>query len=95
MVAYVIAEIDVHDTKTYEGYKTGGAASIEEYGGRYLTRGGRVESLEGIAAASRVVVLQFDTLDAAKRWYNSPEYQAAAKIRRASATGRLYTVEGL
>jgi uncharacterized protein (DUF1330 family) len=95
MVAYMIAEIDVHDTKTYEGYKTGGAASIQKYGGRYLTRGGKVETLEGSPAASRVVVLEFDSLDAVKRWYNSLEYQEAANIRRASATGRLFAVEGI
>ncbi len=95
MVAYVVAEIDVKDAAEYENYKTPAFASIAQYGGRYLTRGGKAELLEGEPSPSRVVVLEFPSFEQATRWYHSPEYQAAAQIRRRCATGRLYAVEGL
>ncbi|MBT3926739.1 MAG: DUF1330 domain-containing protein, partial [Rhodospirillaceae bacterium] len=70
-------------------------ATIEKYGGRFVIRGGAHETIEGDWNPGRVVMLEFDDMAAAKRWYNSPEYSEAREIRQRAATGSLLIVEGL
>ncbi len=94
MTAYMIAEIDVSDPDAYERYKTLAAETFAQYGGRYVARGGHAISLEG-DAPKRIVVVEFDSVEAAKRWHRSAEYEAARQLREAASTGRLYVVEGL
>ena len=95
MAAYVIYEGEVLDAKRYDEYKTKGAASILAAGGRYLVRGGDVEGLEGEAPASRTVVLEFPTMQAALDWSRSDEYTEIRKIREGAARARMYVVEGV
>ena len=73
MATYVIVDVDVKNSKAYEAYKHS-AASIAQYGGRDLVRGGTHEVLEGEWHPTRLVVLEFPSAAAAKRWYASPEY---------------------
>lgn len=94
MPAYLIAEVDVHDPKAYEGYRPLAAAAIARYGGRYLVRGGTTETLEGGWQPQRLVVLEFDDMAAVRRFYNSPEYREAMKLRHAAAKSRLLIAEG-
>jgi uncharacterized protein (DUF1330 family) len=95
MPAYVIVETELHDAEQYERYKAAAPASIEKYGGRYLARGGALEVLEGDWQPPRVVILEFDDLETAKRWYRSPEYQEAKQLREGAATKRMVAPEGL
>jgi uncharacterized protein (DUF1330 family) len=95
MAAYFIVDVDVKNPKAYEAYKQAAAASIAQYGGRYLVRGGAHEVLEGDWRPTRLVVLEFPSLDAAKRWYESEEYSRAKPIRLQHAVGRLVLVEGV
>src|SRR5207248_6027488 len=69
-------------------------ASIAQYGGRFLVRGGAAELIEGSPAPQRVVLTEFADVAAAKSWYNSPEYQKALPIRLANSKGRAFIVEG-
>jgi uncharacterized protein (DUF1330 family) len=94
MPAYVIVETELHDAEQYERYKAAAPASIEKYGGRYLARGGALEVLEGDWQPPRVVILEFDDLETAKRWYRSPEYQEAKQLREGAATMRMVAAEG-
>lgn len=94
MPAYFIAEVEVTNPAAYESYRPLAGASIAQYGGKFLARGGTAELLEGAPEPARVVVIEFADMAAAKRWYNSPEYQAALKIRLANSTGRAMLVEG-
>jgi uncharacterized protein (DUF1330 family) len=94
MAAYIIAELVVTNAEGYEGYRTQVGATIDQYGGTYVVRGGAIEAIEG-DAPGRMVVLQFADVDAAKRWYNSQEYQAIVGQRQANSTGRLTLVEGV
>ena len=94
MAAYVIVEVTIHDQKQYEEYKKLTPASITAYGGRFVIRGGKTESLEGDWNPERIVVLEFPTVERAKEWYYSNEYDAAKKIRHATATSRMILVEG-
>jgi len=95
MSAYIIARVNVTDPAQYEKYKALAPAAIKNYGGEYLARGGTVETLEGPDEARRVVVLRFETMDAARAFYNSPEYQAAKAEREGAADGQFLIVEGL
>jgi uncharacterized protein (DUF1330 family) len=94
MTAYVIAEVEVADPEAYKTYVAATPASIARYGGRFLVRGGSGEALEG-AAPKRIVVLEFASREAARRWYESPEYSAARALRETAATVRLFIVEGV
>ncbi len=95
MPAYVIADITVNDTETYPGYQALTPATIEKYGGRFVIRGGAHELIEGDWQPGRMVMLEFDDMEALKRWYYSQEYTEAREIRQRAATGSVIFVEGL
>ena len=95
MTAYVIVDINIHDPLRYEEYKNLAAPTVELYGGKYIARGGRTERLEGDWSPSRLVILQFDTLEQAKQWHDSPEYSGARKIRYETATSSMVVIEGI
>jgi uncharacterized protein (DUF1330 family) len=93
--AFEVAEIDVHDADTYKTkYAPLVPATLAPYGGKYLAAGGKVETLEGDAPAKRVVIIQFPSMENAKNWYNSKEFNAIKPIRQAVATTRSFLVEG-
>jgi len=94
MAAYVIGEVEIHDPQAYQAYARGVPATIAQYGGRYLVRGGAVDSKEGGWAPKRVVVLEFPSMEQARRWYASPEYAPLLAIRLKAAKARLVLVEG-
>ena len=94
MPAYFVAEVEVTNPAGYDSYRPLAGASIAQYGGKFLVRGGKTELVEGSPEPARIVVIEFADIAAAKRWYNSPEYQEALKIRLANSTGRLIFAEG-
>jgi uncharacterized protein (DUF1330 family) len=91
---YVIANVTVEDALGYEDYRSQTAAIIAQYGGRFLVRGGAVEVREGEPGIGRLVILEFPSLEAARSFYDSPEYQAIVPIRQANADSTLCIVEG-
>jgi uncharacterized protein (DUF1330 family) len=95
MCAYVIVEIDIVDPAGYEEYKKLASATVEKYGGKYIIRGGAVETLEGDWNPKRIVVLQFDSIQRAKEWLNSEEYREPRKMRHRTARTRMVVVEGV
>ena len=95
MPAYVIGEVEIHDPDAYKEYAKLVPATIAQYGGKYLARGGAVEGKEGGWNPKRVVVLEFPSMDQARRWYHSPEYGPVLAIRLKHATSKLILVEGL
>ena len=95
MTAYVILDIDVHDPAQYEEYKKLSPASITTYGGKFIVRGGKTETLEGDWSPSRLVVLQFESVERAKAWINSEEYREARAMRHKTSTSQAVVVEGL
>ncbi len=94
MAAYVILDVNVKDQKGYEEYKKQGAPTIALYGGKPLARGGAAEALEGDWQPKRMIVVQFEDTEAARRWWNSPEYTAAKKLRHAAASTNAVLLEG-
>ncbi len=93
--AYLIARIDITDDAAYAKYREQVPATIAQYGGEYLTRGGRFESLEGEAPPPRTVILKFPSFEQAKAWYDSPEYAGPKAIRQAASTGDAMLIEGV
>jgi uncharacterized protein (DUF1330 family) len=91
--AYVLVEIDVTDPDAYAEYIPLAEASVKRHGGRYITRGAKSEALEG-KWSGRIVLLEFDSLDAARSWYHSDDYQAALPIRLRTSEGRMIALEG-
>ncbi len=95
MPAYVVVTIDIHDPEAYERYKQLAPPPIGRYGGRYLTRGGAVEVLEGEWPRRRFVILEFPSMELAKQWHASPEYAPALALRQSASTTVMLLAEGL
>ena len=95
MAAYVIVEVNVSDPQLYAEYAKGVPASIAAYGGKYLVRGGAVETKEGGWTPKRVVVLEFPSMDQARKWYHSQEYKPLLDMRLKAASAKLILVEGV
>ena len=95
MPAYIIVEIEITDPAGYEEYKKQAAATVAQYGGKYIVRGGACETLEGDWKPKRIVVLQFEDMQRAKEWLNCSEYAEPRKLRHRTAKTRMILVEGL
>ena len=93
MPAYVVVEVDVENREGYAQYTPLATESLARHGGRFLVRGGKHEVWEG-EWSDRIVVLEFDDMDAARAWYFSDDYQAAAAIRQQHSRARMIAVEG-
>jgi uncharacterized protein (DUF1330 family) len=95
MPAYVIVETDITDPEQYERYKAASPGAVAAAGGRFVVRGGELAVLEGDWQPSRLVVLEFEDLEAAKRWYDSERYQQARRLREGAARIRMVAVQGV
>jgi uncharacterized protein (DUF1330 family) len=94
MAGYVIADVDVKDAALFEEYRRLVPSTIARYGGKYLVRGGAVETKEGGWSPRRLVVLEFPSVEDARRWYHSPEYAPALALRLKAAASNVLIVEG-
>lgn len=79
----------------YDRYREAVPATIAEHGGRYLARGGTTEVLEGGWRPSRLVIVEFPTVEAARAWYGSERYQEVVRVRHETAESQLVLTEGL
>ena len=95
MPAYVVVQVEVEDAVRYEDYKPMVPPSLAPYGGRFLVRGGRVETLEGKWAPKRFVMLEFPSMEEARAWWDSPEYKDAKALRQATAKTQMILLEGV
>ena len=67
---------------------------MERFGGRYLVRGGELLPVEGDLGLKRLVILEFPSVEAARRFYTSPEYAPLLKLRQESVASDIVLVEG-
>ncbi len=93
MAAYIIAGVDVKNLEAFEAYKQPTAASVAKYGGRFLVQSSSHEVLEGEWRPGRLVVLEFPSAEAAKRWYESEEYRQPKALRLQHAVSTLILAE--
>jgi uncharacterized protein (DUF1330 family) len=94
MSAYVIGDIEVTDPAAFREYRNRVGATVEQYGGRFVVRGGKVDPKEGDWQPRLLVMLEFPSLEQAERWYNSPEYEPLIAIREKAARTQLLIAEG-
>ena len=97
MPAYVLARqrIPDPDADALRRYREASPALVERFGGRFLVRGGSIDTLEGDAGADRIVVIEFPDAASARAWYDSPEYQEIAAWRHSASDGDFILVEGV
>ncbi len=94
MAVYMIFNGQVTDQDKFENYRQQAGALISRYGGRFLVRGGSVTSLEGNPGLHRVVIIEFDDMAAARRFYDSDDYRPLIQLRQSASTGYAAIVEG-
>ena len=94
MPAYIIVEVEIHNPVEYEDYKRMTPLSLKNFQGKFIVRGGRMETLEGGWSPQRIVVLEFPTLDLAKAWWASEEYAPAKALRHRTAKSKMIAIEG-
>jgi uncharacterized protein (DUF1330 family) len=95
MPAYLVAENEVTNPAGFAPYRAAVGATVTQYGGRFLVRGGAPELIEGGPPLKTIVIIEFADTAALKRWYDSPEYQKILASRLDNSTGRLFIVEGV
>jgi len=95
MPAYLIANVDVKDAGKFKDYMKATPSIIKQFGGKFLVRGGDFEICEGRWNPKRLVVVEFESMQKAKQFYNSPEYKAIIDLRQSSAYTEWVFVDGL
>ena len=95
MAAYIIVSIKVQDPVRYEAYKSMVPSSLSAYGGKFIVRGGKIETLEGGWSPERFVIIEFPSADQAKAWWGSAEYAEAKALRQATSVSEMIVVEGV
>lgn len=95
MPAYWIAQVDVSDPTPYQDYAKRAPAALQKYGGKFVVRGGKRVRLEGAEPKTRIVVLEFPSIERATEAYNSPEYREAMGFRANAADVQIFVVESL
>ena len=95
MSAYLIANVDIKNTERFKGYMKATPSLIKQFGGKFLVRGGDFEICEGSWNPKRLVLVEFESMQKAKEFYNSPEYKAVIDLRQSSAYTEWVFVDGL
>jgi uncharacterized protein (DUF1330 family) len=94
-MVYQIIDLDIHNSALYAQYMAKVPEIVHRYGGRYLVRGGKVLSASGGWEPKRIVVIAFESVEALRDCYASPEYQAIVHLRMQSSTSQSIVVEGI
>jgi uncharacterized protein (DUF1330 family) len=95
MAAYVIAEVTITDPTGFETYRQMVPAAVAKYGGKFVIRGGQMETLEGSWEPKRLVVIEFESAERAKQWWASEDYREAKALRQRTAQTNLLVIEGV
>jgi len=95
VAAYIIVDVRVTNAEAYERYKAAVPATLVAYGGKFLVRGGRVQTLEGEWQPQRMVVLEFESAAKAKAWWSSQQYAEPKRIRQSASVTKMILVEGI
>jgi uncharacterized protein (DUF1330 family) len=90
MAAYLIANIEVHDPEGFARY----GALVARFGGRYLVRGGNLETLEGQPGLNRLVILEYPDMASLRAFYFSEDYKPLLALREAATTSHVTLAEG-
>jgi uncharacterized protein (DUF1330 family) len=95
MSAYILARMKVTNWDHYKEYTKATPSVVAKFGGKFIARGGEILTLEGPEETSRIVLLEFPSLEKAKEFYYSKEYGEAKKLREGAATASFIALQGL
>jgi len=93
MPVYLVSNVEVHDREQFMNYQKPGRAAVFQYGGKFLAEGAAPEPIEGDWLPKRMAIVEFESAEAARTFYNSPEYQAARQHRLPAATFKIVMVD--
>ena len=85
MLAYIVSRLTIHDRSAFGSYLAQAPRTVARFGGKYLFRGEDVTALKGSWDDERLVILEFETAEAAWAWYRSAEYQPLREVRQGAA----------
>ena len=94
MPTHIVGDIHISDHASYQAHSPRALATIARFGGRVVAGGGKIDLLEGDPMPERIFIIEFPTADAARRWYQSDDYQEALKTRLSASHGRVFLIEG-
>ena len=94
MAAYLIADLDITDPAVFEEYRQQVGPQVAKYGGKYVVRGGTVETVEGDWSPQRLVIIEFENVERLKAWYEGDDYRPVMALRDQSAHSNVVIVEG-
>jgi uncharacterized protein (DUF1330 family) len=95
MAAYVITYLEVTDPQAFQVYRQAAGPTFAPYGGKPIVVDGPFEVLEGMVQPKSVVVIEFESMEQARRWYTSPEYAKTIPVRQQAANASLNLVDGV
>jgi len=95
MAAYFIADVEITDPEEYRRYAQLTGPIVERYGGKFLAVDAQPETTEGDWHSKRIIIMEFESVEKARAWYDSPEYSAIAGMRYRSANSNVILVKGL
>jgi uncharacterized protein (DUF1330 family) len=95
MTAYLLARVEITDWDRYKEYVQETPGVVKKYGGKFIARGGKVETLEGTEEKRRLVLIEFPSFEKAKDFYYSQEYQETKKLREGAASGQFMAIDGV
>ncbi|MCE3001742.1 MAG: DUF1330 domain-containing protein [Xanthomonadaceae bacterium] len=95
MPAYMIVEARITDLPRFRAYAEANPPLVARFGGRYLAIRTATEPLEGDWEGAKVVISEWPDMDAARRYWHSPEYAAVKRLREGTGTFRVLLVDGL
>ena len=95
MAAYMIVYLDITDAEAFDAYRKVAGPTLVAYEGKPVVAGGAFEVLEGMIYPKSVVVIEFPSVEQAKKWYTSPEYSQLIPQRQRAASSHVVLVEGL
>ena len=95
MSAFLIVDTAIENPEAYEEYKALAKPIVEKFGGRYRARGGELDVIEAdLWSPTRLVVVEFDDMAAARRFVESDEYAPVAAMRHANARCTVVIIDG-
>jgi uncharacterized protein (DUF1330 family) len=95
MPAYMVVQVKVTDPDKYAAYREAVPSVVQAFGGRYIARGGAVEVLEGSHDGRRLVLFEFPSIEAIKRFWQSPEYAKVKPLRDNAAEVDVWAIPGV
>ena len=95
MPAYFLVDVrEIKDAAKMDEYRSRVAPTVEKFGGRYLVSGGPFQVVEGNYQPARLVMLEFQSMDQPRRWYDSEEYRELKQLRLAATVSNGFFMTG-